>query len=156
MVVKCGAEAYKLVPAEDGNLHVAAANGSSASSASFASAEGFVIGDSSSRLLHYFPDDVVQFGASRLRLASWDTLPRSSEFVSLVPFEAEGKKVLVAIDTEGTISHPVVCKVTGEGNKVFLVRDISTAEATLMEAGIREEVTGGTVQKCAVLALTVE
>lgn len=146
--------AYKLVPTSDGNIQVAASN-DTASSSSFASMEELIVGDSLGRILHYYPEILASAGASRLRLATEDALPESSEFVALVPVSADdGTEVLIAMDTEGQASYPVVCAIENVGNKVFLVADAATAEETLMAEGVREEVTGGVVTKCVTLALT--
>ncbi|KAJ4307240.1 hypothetical protein N0V88_000621 [Collariella sp. IMI 366227] len=52
--------------------------------------------DSTDRLLHYFPDEISNFGASRLRFASWDKLPVGSHLVKDTSAAA-----LQALETEG-------------------------------------------------------
>ena len=75
--------------------------------------------DSTDRLLHYFPDEVTNLGASRLRFASWDKLPVGSRLANLAPVTPESGSadpVLVAFDTSGDYLFPVMCAIEGQFN----------------------------------------
>jgi hypothetical protein len=118
-------------------------------------------GDSADRLLHYFPDEVAQLGASRLRLATWDKLPVGSKLINLVPVKAgsgTGEEMLVAVAADGSYLWPVMCAIEGQVNKVFLVRenDDAAIKAALEAEDAKFVLTGGQASKCGVVALVAQ
>ena len=112
-----------------------------------------IIGDSSERLLHYFPDVVVSTGASRLRLATWDKLPKGAKAIMLTPIKTEDSTILLGIDLAGNYLWPFRCGIKGQLNKVFLVRDAEKGAAVLEKESMRYTVTGGVSYDCAPLDL---
>ncbi len=115
-----------------------------------------VAGDSTDRLLHYFPDEAASLGASRLRLATWDKLPVGSRLINLVPITSDTSDdaMLVGIDTKGEYLFPVMCAIENQNNKIFLVKDTSASALSALEADdLRFVLTGGAASKCGPLAL---
>ncbi|EKG18629.1 Apple [Macrophomina phaseolina MS6] len=115
-----------------------------------------ILGDISSRLLHYYPSVMASTGASRLRLAEWDDLPNGAKLITLAPVEAEGVSMLMAIDAAGNYFWPFFCGIKGQLNKVFLVKDPDAGAAALEKENMKFTVTGGDAYSCAPLALVVK
>ncbi|RFU77285.1 hypothetical protein TARUN_4961 [Trichoderma arundinaceum] len=116
-----------------------------------------ITGDSSDRILYYFPDTISAVGASRLRLASWDAIPIGAELIMLFPTVAStGETILVALDSTHNIFFPFVCTIEGQLNKIFLVSDAATGEATLTNPDLTYTVIGGIAQSCVSLAMVAE
>lgn len=169
--------ALQVYPANNGNLFLSAVgtteelalltNGTTLSAVTLAGNNNadsltpyMIAGDSLSRLLHYFPDEVSHIGASRLRLAAWDRLPVGSRLINLVPVRADtgDAEMLVAVAGDGTYLWPVMCAIEGQLNKIFLVRDNGDAaiRAVLEAEDAKFVLTGGRASKCGVLALVAE
>ena len=71
-----------------------------------------------------------------------------------MPFSApSGESMLVAVDSDGTYSWPVMCGIKDQENKVFLVKDLATAAAVLTKSEMKYTVTGGQANNCVPLAL---
>lgn len=115
-----------------------------------------VVGDTSSRLLHYYPSVMESTGASRLRLAKWDELPNGSKLITLTPIETQGVSMLMAIDADGDYFWPFFCGIKGQLNKVFLVKDPDAGAAALEKENMKFTVTGGDAYSCSPLALLAE
>lgn len=64
--------------------------------------------------------------------------------------------MLVAIDSEGKYSWPVMCGIKDQANKVFLVDDLATASAVLAKSEMKFTITGGQANNCVPLALEAE
>ncbi|KAK4495760.1 hypothetical protein PRZ48_013028 [Zasmidium cellare] len=152
--------ALQLQPGSDGSLFVSKndADVSSLSSSSFAwdQTSDVVFGDSSSRLLHYFPSELSSLGASRFRLAGWGDIPIGASLLNLVPFQTDAVSdpVLVAVDSLGNYLWPFVCGLQGQTNKVFLVNDLDNGASILEGSDLVYTIVGGVAQNCAPLALT--
>jgi hypothetical protein len=149
----------KLNPSKDGNLFFSllgdSTDLSNLTSGSFAgdAASKTIMGDSSDRLLHYYPDVLASSGASRLRLAAWDKLPKSAKLIMLSQVEVEGEKMMLGIDTAGNYLWPFVCGIKGQLNKLFLVKDPQSGGAVLQKENMRFTVTGGEASNCEPVAL---
>jgi len=59
-----------------------------------------------------------------------------------------GQGVYVAVDTEGDVYFTVACLLQGQQAKIFLVNDLDTGVATLMNSTLEYTVTGGVVTYC--------
>ncbi|OJD35908.1 apple protein [Diplodia corticola] len=112
-----------------------------------------IFGDTSSRLLHYYPTVMAKTGASRLRLATWDDLPNGAKLITLTRVETGGVSMLLAIDADGAYFWPFFCGIKGQLNKVFLVSDPDAGAAALEAADMKFTVTGGEAYSCNPLAL---
>ncbi|KAH8125019.1 hypothetical protein LI328DRAFT_156029 [Trichoderma asperelloides] len=113
-----------------------------------------VMGDSSDRLLYYFPDTVTAVNASRLRLGSWGNIPQGAELVTLLPTAtSSGPVVLVALGSSGLVLYPFVCTIEGQLNKVFLVNDASSGSSVLTNPDLTYTIIGGVAQNCASLSM---
>lgn len=112
-----------------------------------------IFGDEEGRLLHYYPTTMTATGASRLRLADWDKLPKTAVLINLVPVTSGETTMLMAIDASGNYFWPFMCGMKDGLNKVFLVKDPETGAKVLEGEGLKFSVTGGVVGECGPLAL---
>ncbi|KAK5956674.1 hypothetical protein OHC33_002160 [Knufia fluminis] len=114
-----------------------------------------IVGDTAENLLHYFPNEISHTGASRLRLAPWDKLPRTSRLVNLLQVEDpdSGKSMLVAADSMGEHAFLWFCGIEGGLGRVFLVKDALGATGVLEGEGMEFVVSGGKAGDCGPLAL---
>ncbi|KAL2128665.1 hypothetical protein VTI74DRAFT_8854 [Chaetomium olivicolor] len=162
--------ALQLHPANNGNLFITVANTSEqltllTNGTTFTAmtipgntdTPYLINGDSIDRLLHYFPDEVSNLGASRLRLATWDKLPVGSRLINLVPVASDSgdaQTILIAVDAQGQYLWPVICAIENQLNKVFLLKDTSADALAALEADdLKFVLTGGPTSKCSPLAL---
>ncbi|KAF1986426.1 hypothetical protein K402DRAFT_454406 [Aulographum hederae CBS 113979] len=143
---------------DSGNLYLSFLNDtiSATPNATFAfdPASNLILGDTSARLLHYFPATKAKFGVSRIRLAEWGRIPLGARLISLAPFEGDdGRTFLQAVDPSGDFAFLAVCGMLGQKNKVFLVSDLRYAQELLERAEVRFTVTGGVVKECSALVV---
>jgi hypothetical protein len=152
----------KLNPGKDGNLFLSllgdSTDISNLTSGTFTgdSASKTIMGDSSERFLHYYPSTLASSGASRLRLAAWDKLPKGAKLITLSQIEVESEKMMLAIDTKGEYLWPFVCGIKGQLNKIFLVKDPNSGGAALQKENMKFTVTGGEAYNCEPVALMVK
>jgi hypothetical protein len=113
-----------------------------------------MIGDTSARLLHYFPTTMSAVGVSRIRVAEWGNIPLTATLISLVPFPSGvgDQEVLVGLDTLGNYFWLFACVIEGVGNKVFLAQDSVYGVDVLQDPDLKFIVTGGVVDDCVPLA----
>ena len=95
-------------------------------------------------------------GASHLRLAAWDKLPKGAKLITLSQVEVEGERMMLAIDTKGAYLWPFVCGIKNQLNKVFLVSDPVNGGTTLEKESMKFTVTGGEAYTCEPVALMVK
>lgn len=152
----------KLNPSTNGNLFLSLVGDSTdisnLTTGSFIgdSSSKTIMGDSADRLLHYYPNVLASSGASRLRLAAWDKLPKGAKLITLTQVEVEDETMMLAIDTQGSYLWPFVCGIKGQLNKVFLVSDPINGGAALQKDGMKFTVTGGEAYNCEPVALMVK
>ncbi|KAJ4359090.1 hypothetical protein N0V95_002484 [Ascochyta clinopodiicola] len=152
----------KLNPSTSGNLFLSLVGDSTdisnLTSGSFTgdSTTKTIMGDSSDRLLHYYPSVLASSGASRLRLAAWDKLPKGAKLITLSQIEVEGETMMLAIDTKGSYLWPFVCGIKGQLNKIFLVSDPVGGGKALQADNMKFTVTGGEAYSCEPVALKVK
>ncbi|KAF9700726.1 hypothetical protein EKO04_001397 [Ascochyta lentis] len=153
---------FKLNPSTSGNLFLSLVGDSTdisnLTSGSFTgdSSTKTIMGDSSDRHLHYYPEVLASSGASRLRLAAWDKLPKGAKLITLSQIEVEGETMMLAIDTKGSYLWPFVCGIKGQLNKIFLVGDPVNGGAALQKDNMKFTVTGGEAYSCEPVALKVK
>ncbi|KAF3006711.1 hypothetical protein E8E13_009234 [Curvularia kusanoi] len=152
----------KLNPGKDGNLFLSLVGDSTdlsnLTSGTFTgdSASKTIMGDSSERFLHYYPSTIASSGASRLRLAAWDKLPKGARLITLSQVEVEDQTMMLAIDTKGEYLWPFVCGIKNQLNKIFLVKDPDNGGAALQKENMKFTVTGGEAYNCEPVALMVK
>lgn len=152
----------KLNPSKNGNLFLSLVGDttdiSNLTTGSFNgdSTSKTIIGDSSDRYLHYYPDVLASSGASRLRLAAWNKLPKGAKLITLSQVEVEGATMMLGIDTKGNHLWPFVCGIKGQLNKIFLVSDPINGGAALQKKSMKFTVTGGEAYSCEPVALMVK
>lgn len=115
-----------------------------------------ILGDSAGNLLHYFPDELSVTGVSRLRLAPWNKLPKTSQIVSLVNMNGTDvdDQVMVAVDTQGSYAWIWVCTYMDQLNKVFLTNSPMNSSSAFTTQTIEWTVTGANATECNPLTLT--
>ncbi|GAM91148.1 hypothetical protein ANO11243_091950 [Dothideomycetidae sp. 11243] len=137
---------FQLVAMANGNLHMDNITQLTGTS-QWATASNAVYGDSSDRFLIYFPATMKASGVSRLRLASWGSIPQDANLAMLVQVgDHDGTSLMLAIDTESNYFYPIVCLLNGQDNKVFLVKDPSNIDF-VADQSLRYTVTGGVVSE---------
>ena len=152
----------KLNPGNDGNLFLSllgdSTDISNLTSGTFTgdSASKTIMGDSSERFLHYYPSTLASSGASRLRLAAWDKLPKGAKLITLSQVEVESEKMMLAIDAKGEYLWPFVCGIKNQLNKIFLVKDPNSGGKALQKENMKFTVTGGEAYNCEPVALMVK
>ncbi|KAJ8604626.1 hypothetical protein MRB53_041724 [Persea americana] len=119
---------FVMAAGANGNLYATPpsnANGNDA--VVFATIDGVVIGDDQERYLHYYPDVMAAYNVSRLRLASEDATPKTSQNIDLVPTpldpdDSSSPLVYVAVDTLDNAYNMVLCDfANGASSKIFIV-----------------------------------
>jgi hypothetical protein len=147
---------YILLAGADGNLWLGTAAVHLMSPiTNFASANDVIAGDAT-RLLHWYPDTMTQFGISRIRLADLDHMPLTSQAITLVPTTYSGgaKPMYVATDTLGKTYFLAWCGYPDQGAKVVLVQDPNGGLNTLRNnEEARWTVLGGIPGECNLLGL---
>ena len=152
---------------EDGNIYVIGANDTtdpssedtSDISSQFAASGAMVLGDYNGRLLHGYVDTLEEFGVSRLRFSSADTVPTTAISVALVPVAIvqSGPDLIVASTTSAEIMALITC-VYDEAvrlyPKIFLAKDPNEGVAILESDAVAGTVTGGSVSSCGVIGYT--
>ncbi|KAG8630968.1 hypothetical protein KVT40_000108 [Elsinoe batatas] len=140
----------------DGNLYLTSNYTPSNPPANFVLDAGFITFDTSDRIFLYFPDLMDAYGASRLRMAPMNAVPRGARMASWVPMGYNGTTILTAVNTVEEFFLPVVCVYSGGGGfKVLLVRGDVDDLFFLQEEGLQHVVTGGVVEGCVPISLTV-
>ncbi|GAM82974.1 hypothetical protein ANO11243_009600 [Dothideomycetidae sp. 11243] len=148
---------FQLLPGADGNVYLSTNYSSSPEPANFALQNGFVLGDLNNRFFLYYPTLMSSFGASRMRLNPWGSIPHGARLVSWVPYGYNGTTVLTALDTMGNVMFPVACSYQDDwAIKVFLVKDNTVDLSYLAAASLQHVLTGGVVEECNPISLTVE
>ena len=152
---------------EDGNIYVIAANDTSDPtgedtsdiSSQFAASGDMVLGDYTGRLLHGYTDTLEEFGVSRLRFSSPDSVPTTAISVALVPVTdvQSGADIVVASTTAAEIMALITCVYNdsvGLYPKIFLAKDPNQGVATLESDAVADTVTGGNISSCGVIGYT--
>jgi hypothetical protein len=106
---------FQLIPGDDGNLFAATYTaGSSSDTGLFGSYQNVVIGDDQERVLHYYPDEMAAYNASRIRLSSGDLIPKTADAITLSPIDSDGSDgenptTYFAVTTKKDVYSLVVC-----------------------------------------------
>jgi hypothetical protein len=114
-----------LQAATDGNLYISLSNATQTTNTTFGISGQTIFGDSLDRLLHYYPDNIAAVGASRIRLASWGSIPETATLISLAPVTVGTSTIYVAVDTLGNAFWLYVCAIEDQQDKVFLRKTLS-------------------------------
>lgn len=151
--------AFALVPGADGNLYAGpASEGAANGSALFGTYDGAAAVDDGGRVLHYYPDVMAAYGASRIRLSDEAQIPRTADFVVLQPLDADGdgqSDVLFAVDTKGGAYGLVLCDFgNGAASRLFVVSGEDGVQK-LMSENAKYTVTGAPVTGCDPVALVL-
>lgn len=152
-----------LQPGIDGNLFVSVADSTTDISpltdgVSFMAdyTNNIIYGDTSDRLLYYYPAEMSTVAASRLRLGAWGSIPLGAQLIEFAPLTVGRTNMLVAFDTLGNHYWPFMCGLEGALNKIFLVADATKGAALLESADLQFTITGGIVESCGPLALEAD
>ena len=148
---------YLLTASASGSFYVTSISDppSSNEGVTFASYNNITISDDEDRIMHYYPDLMAAFGVSRFRIADYESLPKTADFITLVPFNYDDDNttpnVLMAVDTQENAYYTVICNLEGQNSKIFLVKDAQAGAARLMQEDLKFIVTGGVVTDCTYL-----
>ena len=115
-----------------------------------------VVSDYSDRIIHYYSNEMSQFGVSRFRLSAADQVPNMSILATLVPLNVstlvgmdDMSPVYVVVDTAQNVFYPIVCSYTDDQpSKVFLAKDPTAGAQRLAQADLIYTMTGGVVSQC--------
>lgn len=137
----------------DGNLFVAPANATNLTMVTGGSQltqmtwnnKPVMLTDDRMRFIHYYPKSMDTVGISRIRLANWVDLPKTSRLIGLTPIKT---KRWFAIDATGKNYWLYSCAIKNQGNKLFLAKDSKNATQALKSADMRFIVTGGLASNC--------
>lgn len=151
---------FQLIPGNDGNLYAGAYTaGSPSDSGLFASYENIIVGDDQNQILHYYPDEMAVYNASRIRLSSPDVIPKTADAITLSPIDYDNSDssnpvTYFAIDTKSNVYSLVLCDFSnGADSKVFIVNDQSGLDSLENNVNIKYTVTGAPVTSCYPLAM---
>lgn len=135
---------------DDGALSVSdTATDATLASQTFAFFRGAVTEDGRRRLLYFSPETMEKLGVSRLRLAAMDSIAYGANAASLIPVPFDDKtSVLVPVNTLGTNFYTVACNINDDHNEVFIVQDVEKGIQKLLDATVRDAVTGGPTSNC--------
>lgn len=114
-----------------------------------------VWGDRNQRVLHYYPGTLAKLGVSRLRLATWQNLPKGSHIITMatVPTGNGTERMLMGVDPQGNYAWIYCCSIENEPNKMFLASNWTTGGATLQSPEMQSIVTGGPASACLPIAM---
>lgn len=118
-----------------------------------------VYGDQWQRVLHYYTETMHKLCVSRLRLATWQNLPKGSHVITMASVPAgrgSESTMLVGMDPQGRQAWIYCCAIEGEANKMFLVRDNKTGTKVLESEEMRGVVTGGKASRCLPIAMKTQ
>jgi hypothetical protein len=151
---------FQLIPGDDGNLFAATYTaGSSSDTGLFGSYQNVVIGDDQERVLHYYPDEMAAYNASRIRLSSGDLIPKTADAITLSPIDSDGSDgenptTYFAVTTKKDVYSLVVCNFANSANsKVFLVADQTGLDNLETNVHMKFTVTGAPVKDCSPIAM---
>ncbi len=145
----------------DGNLFVAPANATNLTMVTGGSQltqmtwndKPVLLTDDRMRFIHYYPKTMDTLGISRIRLANWVHLPKSSRLIGLTPIKTKAGSLMVAIDATGKNYWLYSCAIQNQGNKMFLAKDSKNATQVLQNPDMRFIVTGGQASNCRPVAM---
>lgn len=150
---------FALAPGENGNLYAAAIDGTDNGTALFSLYDTVIVGDDGERLLHYYPDEMAVYNASRIRLSYEDQIPKTADVITLSPIDydstsSSNPSVYFAVDSKSNTYNLVLCDFSnGADSKVFIVNDESGIDALTGNVNMRYTVTGAPVTQCYGLAM---
>lgn len=113
----------------------------------FASNNAIIAGDSASRIMHGYSDEIAAYNVTRLRLHIPEVMPATSRaiFMQGIADPAGGPNFLVASDSAGNVFFPVICVYSNDYAKLFMALDPIQGAATL---GNLTQITGPGVVSC--------
>jgi len=148
-----------VIPSANGNLYAATYSEAllQTNANLFGHYDNSIFGDDSGRYLHFHPDEMKVYGASRLRLSDEDSIPKSADFITLTLQQLDdssAQEVYFAADTYGNLYNIVMCNFANSAvSKLFVVSGQSGLDALVDNENIKYTVTGAPVQECYPLAL---
>jgi hypothetical protein len=146
-----------VVPSTNGNLYAATYSEEliQTNGALFGNYDNAIFGDDSGRILHFHPDEMKVYGASRLRLSDEDSIPKTADFITMTLEDVEDNgSAYFAADTYGNLYNIVMCNFANNAvSKLFVVNGQDGLDALTSNPNVRFTVTGAPVQDCYPLAL---
>ncbi|CAD0026780.1 unnamed protein product [Aureobasidium pullulans] len=146
-----------VVPSTNGNLYAATYSEEliQTNGALFGNYDNAIFGDDSGRILHFHPDEMKVYGASRLRLSDEDSIPKTADFITMILEDVEDNgSAYFAADTYGNLYNIVMCNFANDAvSKLFVVNGQDGLDALTSNPNVKFTVTGAPVQDCYPLAL---
>ncbi|CAD0018200.1 unnamed protein product [Aureobasidium pullulans] len=146
-----------VVPSTNGNLYAATYSEQliQTNGALFGNYDNAIFGDDSGRILHFHPDEMKVYGASRLRLSDEDSIPKTADFITMTLEDVEDNgSAYFAADTYGNLYNIVMCNFANDAvSKLFVVDGQDGLDALTSNPNVKFTVTGAPVQDCYPLAL---
>ncbi|THV78397.1 hypothetical protein D6D29_07698 [Aureobasidium pullulans] len=146
-----------VVPSTNGNLYAATYSEEliQTNGALFGNYDNAIFGDDSGRILHFHPDEMKVYGASRLRLSDEDSIPKTADFITMTLEDVEDNgSAYFAADTYGNLYNIVMCNFANDAvSKLFVVNGQDGLDALTSNPNVKFTVTGAPVQDCYPLAL---
>lgn len=148
-----------VIPSANGNLYAATYSEAllQTNANLFGHYDNSIFGDDSGRYLHFHPDEMKVYGASRLRLSDEDSIPKTADFITLTLQQLDDsgdQEVYFAGDTYGNLHNIVMCNFANSAvSKLFVVSGQSGLDALVDNENVKYTVTGAPVQECYPLAL---
>jgi hypothetical protein len=148
---------YQLSASDDGNFYL---DNVGLDANLFVSYNNVTATDDSGRIFHFYDDTMSKYGVSRFRLSTEDAIPKTAQIASLAALDYDDsdatKPVFVVADFSGNYYYTVVCTISGEYSKIFLVNDIEKGVETLQRLDLMYTVTGGDVTDCSYIPFTAK
>jgi hypothetical protein len=145
---------YLLYNDDDGNLFLDSVIGAE-DGVTYSTSDGMVVSDDSQRVFHLYTDTIDAFGVSRFRISGNDSIPKSTDLVTLVPINYDDSSatpnVYLAADSEGNLYYTVICDFIDAPSKLFLAVDPDAGPTKLADPGLIYILTGGAVTSCQVI-----
>jgi hypothetical protein len=148
-----------VIPSVNGNLYAATYSEDLIQTDAnlFGHYDNDIFGDDSGRYLHFHPDEMKVYSASRLRLSDENSIPKTADFITLTLQQlddASEQSVYFAADTYGNLYSIVMCNFANSAvSKLFVVDGQDGLDALVNNENIKFTVTGAPVQECYPLAL---
>jgi hypothetical protein len=148
-----------VIPSVNGNLYAATYSEAliQTNANLFGHYNGEIFGDDSGRFLHFHPDEMKVYSASRLRLSDDDSIPKTADFITLTLQQLDdsgNQEVYFAADTYGNLYNIVMCNFANSAvSKLFVVDGQKGLDALVENENVKYTVTGAPVQECYPLAL---
>lgn len=118
-----------------------------------------IAGSDEDGFLVYYPDELSKYSVSRFRMANITAIPKSSDFIALMPVNVDNnpstQDAYVPVTLNQKVLYPMACKINDDATRMFLASDPDLGATTLQSTAVQNTVTGGVATGCQVIKLLV-